>query len=913
MSANDLAQPESLVAQVDPREPVDRLVRDLRARRDGLDERDAARRLEVYGTNELLRRAGRSWPSELIGQFIHPLALLLWVAAGLSWLTGAVVLAVTVIAVIVLNALFAVAQERQAERAVEALAAYLPPHATVLRDGQRRQVDAARVVPGDVALLAEGDRVPADARLLAGSVDIDLSTLTGESNPVFRTAGPTGHDSPLLQAADLVFTGSTVVGGEATALVFATGMHTELGRIAALSQRVRTERSPLERQVRKLTWLIALIAIGAGAVFLPIGMLAAGLSAAAAATFAIGLLVANVPEGLLPTITLALAVGVRELARSGALVKRLSAVETLGSTTVICTDKTGTLTENRMRVERVWTPDDETAVDALTGTRPALSDLAQTLAACVNAELAGAPAGSADRGDPTEIALLRLADTLGADSSPRHRAEHRVALYHFDATLKLMSTVDRGLPSADRRIWLHTKGSPEAVLARCTSIAEPDGSTRALTGDDRNHVTALVDGYADRALRVLAVARRELPPGPVPERAAAEQHLTLLGLVALTDPPRREVPEAVAQCRRAGIRIIVITGDHQRTALAVARRVGICGAETMVVTGPELSHMRDAELERVLADHPDVLFARSSPEDKLRIAEALRAADHIVAMTGDGVNDAPALRRADIGVAMGRSGTDVAREAATMVLTDDNFATIVTAVRAGRRVYDNVRKFIVYIFVHLTPEVAPFLLFALSGGAIPLPLTVLQILAIDLGTETLPAVALGRESAEPGLMDKPPRPPSENVVRPGMLARGYGLLGGASAVLVLAGFFLTLYSGGWRLGSDTSAGTPLHHVYLQATTMTFLGIVACQLGTGLAARTETATLRDIGLFSNPLLLWGMVFEIAFSLALVYIAPLAAVFSLAAPPPGQLAVLLAYPPLVWGVDELRKAHQRAKYR
>lgn len=480
--------------------------------------------------------------------------------------------------------------------------------------------------------------------------------------------------------------------------------------------------------------------------------------------------------------------------------------------------------------------------------------------------------------------------------------------YHFDPALKLMSTVDHGTGS-DQRRWLHTKGSPEATLARCTSIIGPNGQAQTLTAADRARVAAIVDEYADRALRVLAIAHRPLPHTPPTGRAEAEQQLTLLGLVALTDPPRTEVPAAVADCRRAGIRIIVITGDHPLTALAITRQVGICGEDTTVITGSQLTEIRDTELEQLLREPRDVLFARSSPEDKLRIAEALRANGDVVAMTGDGVNDAPALHRADIGVAMGRCGTDVAREAATMVLTDDNFATIVTAVGEGRRVYDNVRKFIIYIFAHLTPEVIPFLVFALSGGAIPLPLTVLQILAIDLGTETLPALALGRERAEPGLMDRPPRPPTQSVVVPRMLARGYGLLGGVCAALVLAGFFLTLLSGGWFPGADTAAGSALHHVYLQATTMTFLGIVACQLGTGLAVRTETAPLAAIGIISNPLLLWGMVFEVAFSLALVYIPALASVFAFAAPTPAQLAILLAYPPIVWAADELRKARRR----
>jgi magnesium-transporting ATPase (P-type) len=413
----------------------------------------------------------------------------------------------------------------------------------------------------------------------------------------------------------------------------------------------------------------------------------------------------------------------------------------------------------------------------------------------------------------------------------------------------------------------------------------------------------------------MAVARRELAPEePIPDtRADAESELVFLGIVAMLDPPRPEVADAVARCHTAGIRLIVITGDHALTAAEVARQVGIARDHPTVVTGTELEAMSDADLDGLLRGSRELIFARSSPEVKLRIADALRAQGEVVAMTGDGVNDAPALRSADIGVAMGLAGTDVAREASTMVLTDDNFATIVTAVQAGRRVYDNVRKFIVYIFAHATPEVVPFLLFALSGGAIPLPLTALQILAIDLGTETLPALALGREPAEPGLMDRPPRYRSDNVIDAVMLRRAWGLLGGISAVLVLGGFLVTLLAGGWTPGADVGAGTPLHHVWLQATTMTFLGIVACQIGTAFASRTQHASLRAIGPFSNRLLLWGIAFELVFAAALVTVPALQDVFGTAMPPAGALLLLVAFPVLVWGADEMWRRHRRRTTR
>ena len=428
--------------------------------------------------------------------------------------------------------------------------------------------------------------------------------------------------------------------------------------------------------------------------------------------------------------------------------------------------------------------------------------------------------------------------------------------------------------------------------------------------DERAAALAAVEDYASRGLRILAVASKTLTDGSVPaSREEAEQGLHLLGLVALFDPPRPEVKDAVMRCHTAGIRIVVITGDYGKTAAEIARRVGIASERTEIVTGQELDAMSERELELLLAEGNELIFARSSPEAKLRIADALRAQGQVVAMTGDGVNDAPALRRADIGVAMGLTGTDVAREAATMVLTDDNFATIVVAIQAGRQVFDNVRKFILYIFAHATPEVVPFLVFALSGGAIPLPLTVLQILAIDLGTEILPALALGREPAEPGLMEQPPRPSSEGVIRRSLLFRSWVFLGGIEAVLVLGGFFFVLVRAGWHPGDAVTTGSALHGPYLQATTMTFAGIVSCQIGTALAARTEHASLRAVGFFTNRLLLWGIASEIVFAAGLVYLPPLQHLFGTASLGAAELAILLPFPLIVWGADELRRARRR----
>jgi magnesium-transporting ATPase (P-type) len=501
--------------------------------------------------------------------------------------------------------------------------------------------------------------------------------------------------------------------------------------------------------------------------------------------------------------------------------------------------------------------------------------------------------------DPTELATVAAAARLGMPYDPARRDDQRVRLIAFQSALRLMSTVD----GSRREPRLHVKGAPESVLARCATCRR-GGTTIPLDDALRTLIEDEVHELARRGLRLLAVADRDLPPSLVDaDREDLERELRFLGVVALLDPPRPEVAPAVERCHEAGIRIHVITGDSGDTADEIARQVGLGTlgvARLLVITGDQLAAMSDSDLSDALS-RGEVVLARTTPEDKLRVADLLRSTGEVVAMTGDGVNDAPALRCADIGVAMGASGTDVAREAATAVLVDDNFATIVAAVEEGRRVYDDVRKFIVYIFAHAVPEVVPFLVFALSGGAIPLPLTVLQILAIDLGTETLPALALGREPAEPGSMSRPPRRRGSRVVDGPMLWRAWGVLGGVSAVLVLLAFFVSLLGSGWRLGDSTAPGSPLHHAYLQATTATFVAIVACQVGTAVAARTDHASLRRVGLLTNRMLLWGIAFELAFTAALVYLPVANTVMGTAPLPAGIVALMLPFPLVVWLTD------------
>ena len=884
--------------QVEPTELLDLLMRDLRSSPEGLSSAEAARRLLQHGPNELRRRGGIRWPRELGRQLTHPLALLLWLAAGLSFAVGNHGVAIAVLLVIALNAVFALIQELQAERAVEALAEFLPLKVNVLRDGGAREIVAAEIVPGDIVLVAEGDRIAADMRIVDGAIEVDLSTLNGESAPALRSAELDDPDVPRIRARDLIFSGTSATGGQARGVVFATGMNTELGRIAALSERVQDEPSPLEAQVRKVAWLIAAIAVLMALAFVPLAMFGAGLSPTNAIVFAVGLLAGNVPEGLLPVITLALAVAVSQLARRGALVKRLSAVETLGSTDVICTDKTGTLTENRMSPVSVWTLAGEYPLDEPVGSADQvnLRALAEVARACNNASLEG---DAHSTGDPTEVALLRTATILGVTSVRPGSRRHE---YGFDPRRKLMSTLNSG----DGEDWLATKGAPEAVLALCTRALLSSGGAGELSDVERRAVLDVVEGFAIQGLRVLALARRPMPAdGAPPAREQAERELCLLGLVTLQDPPRPEISDAVARCHEAGIRIVLITGDHPLTAAAIAGQVGIGGPDPQIVNAQDFDHRHEQEVRDILAGGREVIFARSSPETKLQIAGALRAQGHVVAMTGDGVNDAPALRSADIGVAMGLSGTDVAREASTMVLTDDNFATIVVAIEAGRQVYDNVRKFIQYIFAHATPEVMAFTVFALSGGAIPLPLPVMMILAFDVGTETLPSLALGREPIEPGSMQSPPRPRAEGVIRGPMLVRAWLFLGMIVALLSMAGFFYVLDRAGWQPGDAVGGGTRLHQAYLEATTMMFAGMIAGQIGTAFAVRTRRASLRSIGVFSNPYLLWGIGAELLLAAFFIYAPPMQSLLGTAALSPGDLALLAPFPLIVWGADEIRR--------
>jgi calcium-translocating P-type ATPase len=861
---------------------------------DGLPAGEAARRLASHGPNRLERVARRSLAMRLLAQFTSLFALLLWAGGALAFLAGLSELGWAVFVVIVVNGLFSFFQEYRAERAIQALQRLLPREVVARRDGAEVRVPVVALVPGDVVILDEGQQVPADGQLLqAAALRVDQSVLTGESHPVFKlpARGNERARVPRLERHELVFAGTAVVAGQGWFVVTATGMTTEIGVIAQLTQSVAETPSPLQREMTRITRLVGGLAVAFGVIFFALGVASGTVSVADGLLFALGVIVANVPEGLLPTLTLALALGVQRLARAGALVKRLSAVEALGATTVICSDKTGTLTLGAMAVRFVGLGGRTLAVE--TAPAPVPADVRELLEVAVLASQA-----TLERGDPTEVALVAAAAArAGVDPEGLRRMHPLLAPYPFDSFRKRMTLV-RAAPGGPLAF---VKGAPKEILALCGTV-RAGTETRLLTDADRGVVLAEHDRLAADGLRLLGVAVRPVSDALLTAPASAiERDLTFLGFVALWDPPRPEVETAVAMCRTAGIRVVMVTGDYGLTAQAIARRIGL--PVTKVVTGEEVERLSPAAL-RGLAGEPGVLFARTSPSHKLAIVTALRAAGEVVAVTGDGVNDAPALKAADIGVAMGRRGSDVAKEAAEVVLTDDNFASIVAAIREGRATYANMGKFVTYIFASNVPELVPFLAFVFLH--IPLPLTIMQILAVDLGTDLLPALALGAEPPESDVMARPPRAAGARLLNAPRLLRAYAFLGVAEAALAMLAFFWTYWLSGWRPGMPMAAEGAL---YQRATTMTLVGIVAAQIGNVFACRTDRESVFRVGILGNRLVLVGIAAEVAVLLGLILVPPLRAIFGLVPPTPAEWMLVLAFPAVILLLDESRKLLQR----
>lgn len=907
--------------------PAEEVYRSLATDLGGLPPDEAERRLHRFGPNTIREVRRAPLVLKFLANFTHLMAVLLWVGGAVAFAAQMPQLGVAIWMVNVINGAFSFWQEFKAERATEALRRMLPSFARVVRGGEDQRVAAEALVPGDLMLLAEGDHISADARLVeAAELRIDQSTLTGESHPVRKIAEAVLQSGlTRIELPNLVFAGTSVAAGTGRAVVVTTGMRTEFGKIAGLTQTLRDELSPLQQEMVQVTRAVTLIAVAIGVLFFALAVALAGIDLTEGFVFAMGMIVAFVPEGLLPTVTLALAMGVQRMAGRHALVKRLSAVETLGCTSVICTDKTGTLTQNEMTVRELWVAGRRMNVtgvgydpsgEILDGSQPVIPagdrDLLRMLTAaalCSNARLLP-PNGGDSRwtvlGDPTEAALLVAARKAGLDPEAEARRLPRQREVPFESRRKRMSTVHRtGTGSI-----AFVKGAPGETLALCTSMVR-NGAERPLDDGERRQIEKAIDDYARGGLRVLAVAERRLPPDLITHTSEViERDLTFLGLVAMMDPPRAEVADAVAKCHRAGIRIVMITGDYGLTAESIARRIGIIrGDAPRIVAGSDLDAMDDRVLQEALRE--EVIFARVAPEHKLRVVTALQVGGHVVAVTGDGVNDAPALKKANIGVAMGIAGTDVAKEAANIILTDDNFASVVNAVEEGRAVYANIKKFATYIFTSNTPEAVPFILFALSRARIPLALNVMHVLSIDLGTDIMPALALGVERPEPGIMDRPPRRLQEHVVTGAMLRRAYLWLGPVQSLAAMSAFHFTYWTNGyWGKWLDLPSEGAL---YQSATAMALAAVVTTQIGNLFAQRTERISVFRIGLFSNRLVWWGIASELLLIAGIVYLRPLQALIGTAAFPPANWIFLFAWTPSLFFVDELRKALARRRER
>jgi magnesium-transporting ATPase (P-type) len=789
---------------------------------------------------------------------------MLWVAGGLAILAGMPQLGLAIFVVIVLNGLFAFFQEYRAEKASERLRDLLPRRVTVIRDRRRQSIDTTEVVPGDVVVLTAGDRISADVRLAnVHGLSVDTSTLSGESVPTTPQAGET------------IFAGTFAVEGEAIGIVTAIGKSTRLAQIAQMTAAGRRPPSPLALELNRVVQVIALVSVAVGSVFLVIASLA-GIRLTDAFLFALGVTVALVPEGLLPTVTLSLAMGAQRMAARGALVRRLESVETLGSTTFICTDKTGTLTQNQMSVVEAWVPGGRASVEGSgynpAGTvqigpklLPSFRELASAAALYSNGRAVLREGRWIAQGNPLEVALDVFARRLNVDIEGEEANSPAVRRFPFDPRRRRMSMI------VGNRVIV--RGAPEAVLERCVEIGDAE---------------QVVSHMAERGLRVIAIAGRALDGIEIAETPhTLEVGLTLLGLVGIEDPPRLSVADSIAACRRAGIRIAMVTGDHPATAGAIAREVGLWTSDKLVIEGKDLP--QDEEILGALMDRDGIIVSRVSPEEKLRIARALRERGHVVAMTGDGVNDAPALHEADIGVAMGLSGTDVAREAADLVLLDDNFATIVAAIEQGHTTFANTRRFLTYHLSANIAELTPFVVWALSGGRIPLALGVLQILTFDVGSDVMPALALGSEAPSTGVLQT--RMAGRHLLDRPVLVRAFGLLGCIESIMVMAAFLGTYVGAGWRPGHPLPIGSILPF----ASGAAFLALGIGQTANAFACRSTTRWPGALGWASNHLLLHAIVVQLSLLAAFLLVRPLALLLGHSAPHGwGFVIALLAFP-------------------
>lgn len=861
----------------------------------GLSSSEAAARLEKYGPNAIESSNKKSLAKKIIEQIVDPMVILLIIAAIVSAFTGDVVECVIIIAIVVINAIMSIIQEGKAEDSVAALQKMSSPEATVVRDGQRGHVKAEELVPGDVVVLETGDIIPADMRLIESSnLKIDESSLTGESVAVEKDANfTTSEDVGIGDRENYVHSSSIVTYGHGIGLVATTGEDTEIGKIATSLDQVEEKETPLQKQLKKLSKVLALLVIIVCIAVFGLGYLRGGDDLLETFMVAVSLAVAAIPEGLTAVVTIVLSIGMNRMAERKAIVKNLLSVETLGSTTVICSDKTGTLTQNEMTITKVFTNDEEYEVegsgykpegDIRNANKEVIEDdgqikLLMTIASlCNDANLTREGEEYKITGDPTEGAMLTFSEKWNINQENLNEKHPRIEEIPFDSTRKMMTTFHE----MDGKYYAFTKGAPDVIMSNSSQILENgemvdfDQTKRKIYSDKNNDL-------ASQALRVMAYAFRPLDTLDQDLTTEnIEKDMIFVGLTGMIDPPRPEAKAAVAECHASGIDVIMITGDYFETALAIAKELGIASSRDQAMQGSELNDKTDEEIREIVKTKR--IFARVSPENKVQLVKALEANDNVVAMTGDGVNDAPAIKNADIGVSMGITGTDVAKDASDMILVDDNFATIVNAVEEGRVIFSNIKKFVSFLLSCNIAEVLIVFLSILMG--LPSPLTPIQLLWLNLVTDAFPALALGVEPAEPGLMEEPPRDPRESIisgdVRTNLISQSIFI-----TIAVLAAYIIGLK---W-IFPDSIEG---------AHTMVFATLITSELLRAFSVRSTKYTLKELGFTSNPHLIKAVILSFALLLVVMYVPFLRELFEIVAFTWEWLPVLaLALIPLVFG--------------
>ena len=911
---------------------IEDLFKELQTGPDGLSDEEAKDRLLKHGLNILPKGKKTSLARKIISQIKNMFNVLLIVAAFLSLLSGlisndptSVQMGLAIFFIVVLNTIFSLFQEYRAEKAAQAIRSLIPTKAKVIRNGQMKEIDGTDVVPGDILAFEEGDRVPADLRLISAfEVSINNSILTGESEPQrrFATMSPDLEINTSYDLHNILFAGTTLASGVARGVVLSTAKETEFGRIVSLSSGVHEPMSALEKDIDHTAKLNFLLAIGVSLIFFSAALLIVKLNLATSILFAIGVMICLVPEGFQLTVSLSLALTARKMAERNVVVKRLSSVETAGSMTVLCVDKTGTITSGEMMVKKLWaagkifevTGDGYTPSGFITsdGRRIrrnediAVSKFLEVGAFCNNAKL-NPPSDRISRwtvlGDPTDGAFLVLAGKGDFNVSKAFAENQRIGLIPFNSKRRMMTSIHRG---PEGGITAFTKGAGLEVLRRCTHVFYHNKNV-SLTDEIKEVITKQMSDFASEGFRVLAMATRVLPNEHKNLSQDVEEDMLFLGLAALFDPPRPKVEAAVQEAKNAGIRVIMMTGDHELTAYSIAKKVGIIALEDQkVFTGSELTLMSDEDLADIL-DRGESVFARIEPEQKLRIVHILKSMGEIVAVTGDGVNDSPALTEANVGIAMGAGGTDVARESADMVLLDNDFSSIVEGVKLGRSTFENLRKFVCYVYTHNWAELVAFVIFVLLQT--PLPLLVIQVLAIDLGMDVLPSLALIMEPPEPDVMMKPPRKIGTRLINISTLIRGL-YLGVIVSVGAIYWAFHVWVTGGWALGQNT-VSDPM--IYARGTTIVMAGIMMGQLGNLFSARTSSSSAFRLSPFRNRWIFLGILGQIAVMAAIIYTPFLQPLFGTAPLLPLDLLFLLFLAPTALLLEELRKMLTRKLLR